>query len=60
MRSLAVEFLQRFEEAGGEAATAAVRRYAPDHDPGVTDAALVSWLIGWLFTWLVGCWLLVV
>ncbi len=37
---LATEFMELFEEAGGAAATATVRRYAPCSDPAVTRAAV--------------------
>ncbi|GIM13175.1 hypothetical protein Vretimale_16324, partial [Volvox reticuliferus] len=39
-RKLASAFMIAFEMAGGELATAAVRRYSPGHDPAVTDASM--------------------
>ncbi|PNW86730.1 hypothetical protein CHLRE_02g095115v5 [Chlamydomonas reinhardtii] len=37
---LATQFMTDFEIAGGQLATAAVRRYSPGHDPAVTDATM--------------------
>ncbi|KAG2427630.1 hypothetical protein HXX76_012281 [Chlamydomonas incerta] len=37
---LATAFMTDFEIAGGQLATAAVRRYSPGHDPAVTDATM--------------------